>query len=390
MKTVYFQMLCGASGDMILSSLIDLGVPVEHLTACFSRLGIDGLTVAIDRRSQGGAACAHLTVNCAEQKAWRRLPEILDCIRRGDFTDTVIRTAERALMRLAQAEAAVHGIAVEKVHFHEIGAIDTIVDILGACLCLEYLGAQKIFFSTFTTGHGSISAEHGRMPNPAPATARLIEGFTVATLDIEAEILTPTGAAVLTALGEQVECMPAGRLLRVGCGCGDKQFAGYPNYLRAMLIETSDTACGEEYHDTVCVLETDMDHISGEILGFTAEELMAAGALDVTWTPVFMKKGRPGYRLTVLCNTGDMQRMADAIIANTHTLGVRYRLTDRIIARRETVEGVLDGQPIDQKRCSYKDISFTKAEYEPLSRYARERNIPLIDVMKNAAHGAAA
>jgi uncharacterized protein (TIGR00299 family) protein len=380
MKSVHFQMLCGAGGDMILSSLIDLGVPVDHLSAQFARLGIEGLSVGIERKHQGGIDCAHLKISCGEQKFLRHLPHILELIRNAGYQEKILKNCELVFNRLAQAEAAVHGIEVEKVHFHEIGAIDTIVDVLGTCLCLDYLGVEAVSFSAFNTGHGTIIAEHGIMPNPAPATAELIRGYAIKPLDIESEILTPTGAAVLTALGKQVEIIPPCKFIRTGYGCGDRQFAGHPNYLRALLIETEGQP--DNNHDIVCVLETDMDHITGEILGFTGEEALAGGALDVTWTPVYMKKGRPGYRLTLLCRPEDMQKFADLIIANTHTLGIRYRMTERLIAGRTALSAKEGNDEILLKNCVYKDMSFTKVEYESLALLARKRKIPLIDLIE--------
>jgi uncharacterized protein (DUF111 family) len=203
MKTIYFQMFCGASGDMVLSSMIDLGVEPDRLNEALKRTGIEGLDVRVEKVTRGGVSCSHMLIDCGSQKEFRHLADIREIIARGGYSPRVVANADCILKRLARAEAAVHGIAMEQVHFHEIGAVDTIVDVLGTCLCLEFLGVDEILFSGFTTGHGTIKAQHGIMPNPAPATAELICGFEIAPIDIEAEILTPTGAAILTALGRQ-------------------------------------------------------------------------------------------------------------------------------------------------------------------------------------------
>ncbi|MBD3390550.1 MAG: nickel pincer cofactor biosynthesis protein LarC [Chitinivibrionales bacterium] len=384
MHVVYFQTLCGASGDMILSSLLDLGVPVSHLAKQLARMKIDGLQVNAEKTTRGGIACTRVAISCGEQKTWRHLPDILACIRAGGYPSKVEGMAGRVLTRLGEAEARVHGISLDQVHFHEVGAVDTIVDVLGTCLCLEYLGVEKVLFSELSVGHGSIETAHGILPVPAPATARLLEGFAARTIDIPTEILTPTGAALLTTLGEQAVCMPAGTVRRIGYGSGERSFAGRPNALRAVL---SDIAAPEEaHHDRVCILESDMDHISGEVMAFAAEELMRIGALDVSWTPVFMKKGRPGYRLCVMGRQDDLATLADCMIAQTRTLGVRYRTTDRIIASRAAASLAIDGAAVDAKHCAYKGRSFTKAEYESLASLAREKDVPLLDLIERVPH----
>jgi uncharacterized protein (TIGR00299 family) protein len=381
MKTAYFQMTCGASGDMILSSLLNAGVPVSHLSEQLGKTGIEGLEISVEKVLRNGILCSHLIISCPVQKQFRHSSVIKEIVTNGRYADRVAANAFRIIDKLAQAEALVHGIPVEKVHFHEIGAVDTIVDILGTCICLEYLKIDKVYFSAFNTGKGEIRAVHGVMPNPAPATTELIRGFTVVPLDIEAEILTPTGAAVLTAIGQQCAEVSAGKLLSAGYGCGDRIFEGRSNLLRVLIIENDSAPEAGVNSDTVCVLESDMDHVSGEVLGFASEEILAAGALDVTYAPVFMKKNRPGYRITVICRPEDLNRMAYLIIANTRTLGVRYRYTGRFVAKRESIESA--GKDVLLKKCSYGSVSFTKAEYESLARIAREKNIPFPDVAEH-------
>ncbi len=382
MKTVFFQLVCGASGDMILSSLLDLGVPVDFLQNEMARLGIEGLSLEVEKVKRAGIACSHMRIACGEEKSYRRLPQILEVVHRGGYGAAVNGMCERVLERLAAAEAKVHGIAVEEVHFHEIGAVDTIVDIVGTCICLQHLGVEQVCFSDLMAGRGIVEADHGTMPVPSPATAEMIQGFRVAPLDIDGEILTPTGAAILTALGRQARSFPEGTIVKVGYGCGDKVFEHHPNALRALLCEAQDAeACGAQ-HDSVCVMESDMDHVSGEIMAFAAEEILKRGALDVSWAPIFMKKGRPAYRLCVMCREEDRDTIADCIIANTHSLGVRYRTMRRLVASRRSGSSRLGGEEIEVKHCAYKTSSFTKPEYEALARLARERNVPLIELVE--------
>jgi uncharacterized protein (TIGR00299 family) protein len=381
-KALYFQTLCGASGDMILSSCIDVGVPLEHVQTECSRLAIDGLKIEVEKVKRGGLICSHVNIGCAKQTAYRHLPQILALIQQAGYAKSVFDNCERVLTRLAEAEARVHNVALEKVHFHEIGAVDTIVDILGTCLCLDYLGVTDVLFSTLTVGRGAITTAHGIMPVPAPATTELIKGAAVQQQDIDTEILTPTGAALLTGLGRQVACMPEGVVGTIGYGCGDKVFEQYPNMLRAMLLESCENRAQDEEGDCICIMESDMDHISGEIMAFAAERLFDAGALDVSWSPIFMKKGRPGYRLCVMGRPQHRDALIECIIAQTHTLGVRYRIMQRAVARRCPASIRRDGAELEIKQSDFKGMSFSRPEYESIAKRAREQNIPLIELME--------
>ena len=387
MKTIYFQILCGASGDMILSSLIDLGVPIQYLQSECARLDISGLALSVEKVHRGGVICSHIDISCDEQKAYRHLPQIVSLIKNAGYRETIIENCERILNRLASAEARVHNIPVEKVHFHEIGAVDTIVDILGVCLGFDYLGVTDIRFSALTVGSGTIRTAHGIMPVPAPATAEMIKDFTSGQLDIGTEILTPTGAAILTGIGNQDLSMPSGAVSAIGYGCGDKVFEKFPNMLRALMIETDSAQQASDTSDRICVLESDMDHISGEIMAFAAEQLFSQGALDVSWTPVFMKKGRPGYRLCVMCKPDKRDALIDCIIGNTHTLGVRYQTMQRTIAPRRGGSTEIDGNSVQIKQAAHKGHAILRPEYESLAQVAREKNIPLIDLLEQYYRG---
>ncbi len=385
MRSVYFQLISGAAGDMILSSLIDLGVPVAFLKEQFERLPIEGLSIDTESVVRGGITCKKLKLSWSEQKKYRHLPDILSLIREGDYSSKVFENCEKVLMRIARAEARVHGVDLEKVHFHEIGAVDTIVDVLGTSLALEYLEVDEIHFSTLTVGHGVIDCAHGTMPVPVPATALMLEGFVFKTVDIETEILTPTGCALLTALGSQRQNASAkgGVPKSVGYGTGEKEFGRIPNVIRATLIQSEqkdDPIEKDTVQNKVTVLESDMDHISGEVMAFVAQELFKLGALDVSWVSVYMKKGRPGYRLTVVCNTDDCSKIMHCIFINTRTLGVRYHECKRVTLPRKSSKSKLLGNQIETKRFEIEGKHYSKAEYESLAALARKENIPLIDL----------
>jgi uncharacterized protein (TIGR00299 family) protein len=235
---LYFDLLCGASGDMILASLVDLGVPLSYLESRFAKLEIPGLTIGQTRRKRAGRSCLQLEITWSEshQREVRNLPSILGLLERGDYPAVVRDVCRRILGRLAEAEARVHGIAVEQVHFHEIGAVDTVVDVLGFALAIDYLEIGEILFSTLTVGSGSIRTSHGRLPVPAPATSEMISGLRVRRLDTGTEILTPTGCAILTAIGRQASEVPAGSTLGEGIGCGQKDITGFSDYLRVLHL----------------------------------------------------------------------------------------------------------------------------------------------------------
>ncbi|MBN2187925.1 MAG: nickel pincer cofactor biosynthesis protein LarC [Chitinispirillaceae bacterium] len=381
-KILYFDCLSGAGGDMILAALVDLGVPASFLNARMKRLCIPGLSVAASRERRGGIACTRMRMRWNTPKAYRRLPEILRIIRRGRFGAPVLRRCAAVLGRLAAAEAKAHGIPKNKVHFHEVGAVDTIADVAGVCLALAYLAIDEVRFSTLTEGRGTIRTEHGLLPVPAPATAELIRGFHVTRLDIPTELLTPTGAALLTTLGTQSLHCPAGVVTKTGRGCGTKTFETHPNFLRAMLVTTEDAPETGSGRDTVTVIETDMDHVSGEIMGNAGTLLMENGALDVSWMPLYMKKGRPGYRLTVIAPPRRSSALVDLVMIHTRTLGVRVRKVQRVIAERETKEIRFSGYRVSEKRCRYKGRVFSKIESDDLARIAQKRRVPVIELME--------
>ena len=378
MKTLYFDVMSGASGDMILSSLVDIGVPVAYLRRELAKLKIPGFTFDVEKQKRSGISASHLKMKWDTPRTYRHLHQILAMIKKANYKAGVYSQCEAVLMRLGKAEAKVHGMPLEKVHFHEVGAVDTIVDVAGICLGLDYLGIDKILFSTLTDGKGTVNTRHGIMPVPVPAVAAMAQGFDLRILDISTELLTPTGCAVLTALGKQVKSGISGKVLKTGYGCGDKILADTPNVLRLFLLEAGGESSGEH----VAVIESDMDHISGEIMGDVAARLMREGALDASWTPVFMKKGRPAYRLTVLCAPGRQQELIDTIMLHTRTLGVRVHAARRVVAERKPAMGRLRGQAIEVKECSYKGHSFTKPEYESLARISGKAGVPVAELME--------
>ncbi|MBD3422734.1 MAG: nickel pincer cofactor biosynthesis protein LarC [Chitinivibrionales bacterium] len=381
MRTAYFDLLCGASGDMILASLISAGVPLDLLNKQLAKLSLSGVVVSCSTKSVNGIAATNVEVPAPEQHTSRHLPQILRIIDNAGLSERIASHSKAVFERLGHAEAKVHGIDITKVHFHEVGALDSLVDIVGACIGFEYLDIEEILFGDLTVGSGTVTCQHGVLPVPAPATAALIAGHRIAQREVNTEILTPTGAAILTTLGKQSRAMPQGHLLGWGYGAGSRDIKAVPNVLRVALIDVDSGAVAQD--NNVVLLESDMDHICGETMGYVAQKLLDNGALDVSWSPLFMKKGRPGYRLSVICATGNTEYFINEIMIETRTLGVRELPVRRHTAWRRLQHGEFDGQKITEKYCRIGEYAFTKIEYEDLAELARSQKRPFQEIAED-------
>ncbi len=323
MRIAYFDCFSGAAGDMILSALLDAGLPLETLQSAVRALKLAEVSLHPQRVKRHGLSATRLEVRVdpAAPKKHRHLSHIVRII---DETGLPARVADRAKAifgRLAAAEARVHDTTVEKVHFHEVGAADAIVDIVGACVGLDHLGVERLMCSPIPTGSGTVRCEHGVMPVPAPATAELLRGVPLAACDEPGELTTPTGAAILTALSSGYGTLPNMSLRAIGVGTGSREGTTRPNLLR-VLIGDSTTAENAE-SDTVLVLEAHVDDCTGQVLGHACQLLLARGALDAYIVPIQMKKGRPGHLLTLLCRPEDAPALEQIVFAETSTFGVR-------------------------------------------------------------------
>ncbi len=339
MRCAYFDCFCGAAGDMLLGALVDVGLPVDFLHNLARRLDLPGVTLTAQKVQRHGLAATHVQVmlDAGAPRKHRHLPQILARIDAAGLTPPVAAEARRVFERLAEAEAAVHGIAPEKVHFHEVGADDALLDIVGTCAGLAELGVSEVRCGPIPTGSGTVTCEHGVLPVPAPATALLLRGAPLAECDEPGELTTPTGAAILTTLAAGYGPPPALRLEAVGCGAGTRQGRTRPNVLRVLIGPRS--APDDAEHDTVVVLEAQVDDATGQAVAYACERLLAAGALDVFVVPMIMKKGRPGQLLTVLCEDARAAALETVLLHETTTFGVRRHVcTRRKLARSpETV-----------------------------------------------------
>jgi uncharacterized protein (TIGR00299 family) protein len=339
MTVAYFDCFAGAGGDMIVGALLDAGADFHALLAHLSRLNVPGYTLRREtvRRSGLGGVQFHVEIAQGEPHQGRRhLKDILSLLDRAALPPRAAERARRIFTRLGEAEAHVHRIPLEEVHFHEVGAVDSIVDIVAACVALELLGVEEVFCSAIPAGSGTVQTEHGLLPVPAPATAELLKGVPVAACDVPAEMTTPTAAAVLTTLAKSYGAMPAMRVRAAGYGAGTRVTGTMPNLLRVILGEAD--AGGEA--DSVVELSANLDDCSGEILGATIERLLEAGCLDAWASAAVMKKNRPAWVLSALCTPETAEAAEEILFSETTTFGVRRRAASRskLLRRHETVE----------------------------------------------------
>ncbi len=375
MRTAHFDCFSGASGDMILGALIDAGVDGEAIRAGLDSLGLP-IKLTIERVKRGGIVATHARIEAPHEHVHRHLHHVEAIIDKGRLSEKQKTLAKGFFRRLAEAEATVHGIPIEKVHFHEVGALDSIADFVGAAIGLDLLGAERITSRSVPPGSGTIQCEHGLMPVPAPATALLLRGVPLASSTIDTELTTPTGAAILTSVVTEWTDSPAMTVERIGHGAGSKDFPTQPNVLR-LLVGMATANPGET--DTVWLMETNLDDVPGEVIGYTIERLFAAGALDVWTTPIQMKKQRPGVVLSVLTHDDMVGELERIMFRETGTLGIRRCRYQRMIQPRpeETVQ-----TPWGPVR-----VKAGKPEYDDCARLAREHNVPLREVFWSIHHG---
>ena len=382
MNIAYFDCFSGAGGDMIVASLIDAGADADSLRQGLASLGVEGYALSIEKAKKQGFAATqfHVELTDRDRQPHRHLKTILDILAASALPENVQDRAGRVFQRLAEAEARVHGTTIEEVHFHEVGAVDAIVDVVGAVLALELLGVERVFCSPIPTGSGTITCDHGAMPVPAPATAELLKGVPLARSDELGELTTP--AAVLTTLAEGFGPRPEMTIRSIGCGAGTREGARLPNLLRVLVGETAGPAAGET--DEIAVLETNLDDLSAEIVGHCMGRLLDEGALDVYAVPIQMKKSRTGVLLTVLCGLDRVRVMERILFAETTTFGLRRGRVERVKMRRrhETISTAFGG--IRMKIGEWEDVVTASPEYEDCRAAAQAHGVPLRAVVAAA------
>ncbi|MBM4072873.1 MAG: nickel pincer cofactor biosynthesis protein LarC [Planctomycetes bacterium] len=396
MRTAHFDCFSGISGDMTLAALIDAGVDPAAIIDGIGSLGLP-VEVEIEKVRKGGFAATHVRIEAPTQHEHRFLREVEDILSRGKLTDKQRELAFKIFHRLAEAEAAVHGMPVEKVHFHEVGALDSIADIAGSAIGLDLLGVERFSSGPVAVGGGMVKCEHGHMPVPAPATAELLKGVPLRSSPVKAELTTPTGAAILTSIvGEWIE-QPAITIERIGLGAGRREFVEQPNVLRLFVGTSAGVVRDGGYEtDQVWLLETNIDDMPAEAIGYCCDRLMAAGAFDVFTTAIFMKKNRPGVTLSVLVAPELVSHIDAILFHETTTLGVRRQLLARHKLQRRACSVETPWGPV-QGKLAWQDgkAAVFSPEHDDCALIAREHHIPLREVVsrahqiyqQNAEHG---
>lgn len=379
MRALLFDPFAGISGDMTLGALLDLGLPATWLTGFATGLGLGGIGVRTERVMRSGIACMRVQFELPHDHAHRHLRDVVDIIERSRAPVRAKERAIEAFRRIASAEAEVHGTTLDRVHFHEVGALDAILDILGSMSALEELGFEAFFTRPVSVGSGSVEISHGRFPVPAPATLRILEGIPLGGFELEGECTTPTGAAILATLSRGAPPPAIAVALRSGFGAGTRDPEARPNCLRLVALEVTADLHAEPLHLVQC----DVDDLAPEYAAAAQDALIAAGALDAVLLQVAMKKGRPGLRIEALCPGARLQDVIDAMLRSTSTIGVRHWPVSRPALPRseETLE--FRGQTIRVKRVMLPGgAERTKPEYEDVVRAAAALGIPPFELRR--------
>lgn len=363
---------------MLVGALADAGADQSAIAAAIASLQIDA-SISFEKVKRGGIAATKFNVHWPEQKSHRHLSGIVKIIDRGELSGRARRNAHAIFRKLGEAEAEAHQVPIEKVHFHEVGAVDSICDIVGACVALDQLDVAAVYCSPVNVGSGTVDTEHGILPVPAPATARLLTGAPIYAQGPAMELTTPTGAAVVTTLAERFGPLPPMKVVRTGHGAGTREFSGQPNVLRVILGEA--TPADEAL--TVSVIEANIDDLNPQVLAWSAERLLESGALDVTIEPILMKKGRPGNLLRVIAKPEDREMLAQQVFAETSTLGVRVYSVERRVRARTFTDVETPYGKIKIKVSSEGDFA---PEYEDCRRLAVQSGVPLKQIIAEATY----
>ena len=387
-KRAYIDCSSGISGDMMLAALVDLGVDADALIVELKKLDLSGYEIKSSRAQRCGVSSARVEIEVTEKQPHRHFSHIEKLIGGSGLEQRVKDRALGVFSLLAEAEAKIHNQPVEKVHFHEVGAVDSILDIVGCSIGVEWLGLQEFSASAVNVGGGQVRTQHGLYPVPAPATAELLKNVPTYSSGIEAELVTPTGAAFLKSWVTEFGPMSPIKVERVGYGAGAKDFPTQPNVVRVMMGEGLEKEQGQAEIvsvQTVSVIEANIDDMSPQLYGAFVEEALAAGALDVTCHPVQMKKNRPGLAVTILCRPSESEKFSDLLFEQTTTIGLRVYEARRRVLEREQVPVETKFGTIRMKVATRNGqvVNFSP-EYEDCRRLAAEKDVPLKQVLQEA------
>jgi uncharacterized protein (TIGR00299 family) protein len=400
-NTLYLDCFAGVSGDMFIAALIDCGLDFNLLRRELKKLGVEGYDLSVARVDRSGIFASKFEVHLHNDHdhphdhphdpdhhhhhhEHRSLSEITRIIRSSNLSDRVKERAQRIFHRIGEAEAKIHNVPIESIHFHEIGALDSIIDIVGACIGLEVLQIDRIISSPLHVGSGTFNCAHGTFPVPGPATAELLRGVPIYSKDIVGELVTPTGAAIISTLCSSYGPMPMMKIELIGYGAGTRTYPKFPNVLRALVGELEEDT--DQAPMTVTVIEANIDDLNAQVFGHLMEKVLAAGALDIFYTPVQMKKSRPGVLVTLLCKPEDKQLMIEHVFRETTTIGVRYRNEKREVLRREFVTLATNYGPIKIKVSRAPDgrVMNYAPEFDDCRDAAEKHHVPVREVQTAA------
>ncbi|HKV23804.1 MAG TPA: nickel pincer cofactor biosynthesis protein LarC [Candidatus Acidoferrum sp.] len=384
MKLAYFDCFSGISGDMTLGALVDAGCPVERLREELSALAVPGWKLSAEKVWKNGMAATYVRVETEDQAKHRSLSAILEILEKSRLAAKVRERAAAIFTKLGEAEASVHDVPIEKIHFHEVGAVDAIVDIVGACIGFEALGIERFASSALNVGGGTAKMAHGVLPVPAPATAKLLTGKPTYSNGVQKELVTPTGAAIVATLCESFGPQPAMSVSAIGYGAGTADLEGQPNVVRLMVGEAAERNIAG-FDEEIAVIEANLDDMNPQIYGYFLEKALAAGALDVYTTAVQMKKNRPGVLLTVLSKPESVQGLMELIFAETTTFGARtYRAARRVLPREWVNVATSYGEVRVKVSRANGSVLHVTPEFEDCKRVAEEKGVPLQRVIAEA------
>jgi len=385
MKIAYFDCFSGVSGDMILGALIDAGLDMRELESELGKLKISGYKIKAGKTAKRGISGTKFSIDIIEQNVDRRLKDIIEIVDQSDLDDDIKALSKRTFQELAIVEAKIHGKNIDEIHLHEVGGLDSIIDVIGSFIGIKKLGIKATYSSKIHVGEGFLECRHGVLPVPSPATLEMLKGVPIYSKGIQAELATPTGVCILKNLSRTFGIMPEMRVGEVGYGAGSRDLE-IPNLLRVYICETGE---GEYEKDEVAVIETNVDNMNPELLAYTSETLLKQGALDVFMTPIFMKKNRPGTMLSVLTTEDKLNDILSIIFKETTTLGVRIHRLEREKLPREIMSVATRFGEVKVKIGKIgNQIKNIAPEYESCKEIAVRQGIPLKDVYDEAKEAA--
>jgi pyridinium-3,5-bisthiocarboxylic acid mononucleotide nickel chelatase len=382
MKTLYFDCFAGASGDMILGALVGAGVEPRTLVDQLKLLNVGGWEIDFERVDRSGISATYAKVKTAHEHEHRHLKDILKIINESGLNQNVKDRAALIFSKLAEAEAHVHNLPVEKIHFHEVGALDAILDVCGAAIGFDLLGIEAFISSPLRVGFGMTDMAHGRFPIPPPAVAELLQGKPIYAGEIEGEFVTPTGAAIIATVCDRFESLPAMKITATGYGAGTRDPKGFPNALRVLIGQSKRSDAGSD--ERLLMVETNIDDMSPQLFGHVMDRAFELGALDCYFTPVQMKKNRPGMLLSILCRPNEREKFLQMLFAETTTIGARSYEVDRRALPRETVRVQTKFGAIDVKVVHANGEVRAMPEFEQCRAVAQNSGVALREVQEAA------